>query len=450
MEKHRNEKTESILQSPETESSSVRMILAGLYVTNYKVSKSTIDIYESMKELDELAKAAGGEVIGSIVQNRDTYDAAYYFGKGKAEEIRGYAENMQADMVVVNEELSGAQIRNLEEVIGCTVIDRTALILDIFAKRALSREGKLQVELAQHKYRLPRLTGQGTMLSRTGGGIGTRGPGEKKLETDKRHIRQRIDDIRRELKEIAKNREVQRVQRLKSNLPIVALVGYTNAGKSTILNELIRTHRDYSEDKAVFVKDMLFATLDVALRKAMLPCKQEYLITDTVGFVSELPHDLIEAFKATLEEVKYADALLHVVDASNENFKLQIDTTLKVLKELGVEDKPMLYVFNKADKVGYELDYKPKAPFVFISASKGYNMEIFIRTVEEMILSKRRKVTLQFPYTKGEIISNLHRKYHFEEEYLEDGVRVCATIDEEDYGRYREFIVDDDRQTDEK
>lgn len=440
MEK-RNEQTENMFRSQEQELHRERMILAGLYVTNYKVSRSTVDIYESMKELDELAKAAGGEVIGSIVQNRETYDAAYYFGKGKAEEIKVYAENMQADMIVVNEELSGAQIRNLEEIIGCTVIDRTALILDIFAKRALSREGKLQVELAQHKYRLPRLTGQGTVLSRTGGGIGTRGPGEKKLETDKRHIRQRIDDIRRELKEIAKNREVQRVQRLKSNLPIVALVGYTNAGKSTILNELIKTHRDYSEDKAVFVKDMLFATLDVSLRKATLPCKQEYLITDTVGFVSELPHDLIEAFKATLEEVKYADALVHVVDASNEHFKLQIDTTLKVLKELGVEDKPMLYVFNKADKVDYEMDYKPKAPYVFLSAVKGYNMETFIRTIEEMILSKRKKAVFLFPYTKGEIVSTLHQKYHFEEEYLENGVRIELSIDNEDYGRYREYLV---------
>lgn len=418
-----------------------KMILAGLNVTNRQKSGSSTNIYESMKELEELAAAAGGEVLGSIVQNKDSYDAAYYIGKGKAEEIKTYAENMGADIVVFNEELSGAQIRNLEELIGVSVIDRTALILDIFARRALSKEGKLQVELAQHKYRLPRLTGEGIAMSRTGGGIGTRGPGEKKLETDKRHIRERIDDIRRELKEISKNREIQRSQRLKSNLPIIALVGYTNAGKSTIMNELIKTHRDYSEDKAVFAKDMLFATLDVSLRKAVLPCKQEYLITDTVGFVSELPHDLIEAFKATLEEVKFADALVHVVDASNEHLQLQIETTLSVLRELGVEDKPMLYVFNKADKVSYELEYKPKDPFVFISAATGYNMEIFVGMIEKMILSRRKRVGLKIPYTKGEIVSLLHQKYHFEEEYREDGAYFEVDLDEVDYGRYHEYIA---------
>lgn len=418
-----------------------KMILAGLNVTNRQKSGSSTNIYESMKELEELAAAAGGEVLGSIVQNKDSYDAAYYIGKGKAEEIKTYAENMGADIVVFNEELSGAQIRNLEGLIGVSVIDRTALILDIFARRALSKEGKLQVELAQHKYRLPRLTGEGIAMSRTGGGIGTRGPGEKKLETDKRHIRERIDDIRRELKEISKNREIQRSQRLKSNLPIIALVGYTNAGKSTIMNELIKTHRDYSEDKAVFAKDMLFATLDVSLRKAVLPCKQEYLITDTVGFVSELPHDLIEAFKATLEEVKFADALVHVVDASNEHLQLQIETTLSVLRELGVEDKPMLYVFNKADKVSYELEYKPKDPFVFISAATGYNMEIFVGMIEKMILSRRKRVGLKIPYTKGEIVSLLHQKYHFEEEYREDGAYFEVDLDEVDYGRYHEYIA---------
>ena len=201
-------------------------------------------------------------------------------------------------------------------------------------------------------------------MSRIGGGIGTKGPGEKKLETDKRHIRERIYDIQRELKEIKKNREIQRSKRLKSNLPIVALVGYTNSGKSTLFNKLIQSHKEYSSDKDVFVKDMLFATLDVSLRKAILPSNKEYLITDTVGFVSDLPHYLVEAFKATLEEVSYADLLLHVVDSSNEHFNLQIDTTLGVLKEIGAADKPMIYVFNKADKVNYELDYKPKDEYV--------------------------------------------------------------------------------------
>ena len=350
---------------------------------------------------------------------------------------------MQANLIVFNEELSGAQIRNLEEIIGLDVIDRTALILDIFAKRALSREGKLQVELAQYKYRLPRLIGVGKEMSRLGGGIGTKGPGEKKLETDKRHIRERIYDIQRELKEIKKNRDIQRSKRLKSNLPIVALVGYTNSGKSTLLNKLIQSHKEYSSDKDVFVKDMLFATLDVSLRKAILPSNKEYLITDTVGFVSDLPHYLVEAFKATLEEVSYADLLLHVVDSSNEHFNLQIDTTLGVLKEIGAADKPMIYVFNKADKVNYELDYKPKDEYVFISAKTGYNNEQLLQKIESHINSNLKKVKLLIPFSNGEVINSLHKKYNFEENYSEEGILVQIDITEEDYGRYNKYIVEE-------
>lgn len=420
-----------------------RMILVGLNVTDYKKNTSSTKIEESMIELEELAKAAGGNVLGSIIQNRDNYDVAYYLGKGKAEEIKEYANNMQANLIVFNEELSGAQIRNLEEIIGLDVIDRTALILDIFAKRALSREGKLQVELAQYKYRLPRLIGVGKEMSRLGGGIGTKGPGEKKLETDKRHIRERIYDIQRELKEIKKNREIQRSKRLKSNLPIVALVGYTNSGKSTLLNKLIQSHKEYSSDKDVFVKDMLFATLDVSLRKAILPSNKEYLITDTVGFVSDLPHYLVEAFKATLEEVSYADLLLHVVDSSNEHFNLQIDTTLGVLKEIGAADKPMIYVFNKADKVNYELDYKPKDEYVFISAKTGYNNEQLLQKIESHINSNLKKVKLLIPFSNGEVINSLHKKYNFDENYSEEGILVQIDITEEDYGRYNKYIVEE-------
>lgn len=316
-----------------------KVILVGLNITTNIKKQSDIDIYDSMKELEELSEAAGTKVLASTIQNKDTYDAAYYIGKGKAEELAVLAQNMQADTIIFNEELSGVQIKNLEEIINTKVIDRTTLILDIFASRALSKEGKLQVELAQQKYRLPRLTGLGSEMSRLGAGIGTRGPGEKKLEIDKRHIRQRITDIQRELKEISKNRTVQRSSRAKSNMPLVALVGYTNSGKSTILNQIIKTHKDYDKEKEVYVQDMLFATLDVQLRKATLPSNSDYLITDTVGFVSQIPHDLVEAFKATLEEVKYADLLLHVVDLSNDKYKLQMDTTNKVLSEIGVDNK---------------------------------------------------------------------------------------------------------------
>ena len=321
-----------------------RALLIGLNITTNVKKIDDIDINESMEELKELAKAAGAEVVGSLIQNRPAIDAAYYVGKGKVEELRAYCEATDATMVIFNDELSGAHIRNLEEAVGRKVIDRTTLILDIFAQRALSKEGKLQVELAQLRYRMPRLYGMGGEMSRTGAGIGTRGPGEQKLEIDKRIILNKIADIRKELKEVSKNRETQRVQRMKSNIPIVALVGYTNAGKSTLLNELIKTHKDYEEEKEVFVKNMLFATLDVTLRKATLPNKRDFLVVDTVGFVSKLPHDLVNAFKATLEEVQYADLILHVIDATNSSYELQKQTTEAVFKDEEVGDTKTIIV----------------------------------------------------------------------------------------------------------
>lgn len=420
-----------------------KMILMGLNVTTYSKISNKFNLEESMEELEELAKAAGGDVIGVMIQNRETYDVAYYVGKGKAEEIREYKDKLGADMIVFNEELSGAQIRNLEELISTKVIDRTALILDIFAQRAISKEGRLQVELAQLKYRIPRLIGFGTEMSRTGAGIGTRGPGEKKLETDKRHIRRRIIEIKKELDEIKSNRAVQRSKRLKSNLPIVALVGYTNAGKSTILNELIKTHKEYEEDKKVFVKDMLFATLDTSLRKASLPSNKEYLVTDTVGFVSDLPHDLVDAFKSTLEEVVYADILLHVVDSSNDHFKLQIETTREVLSEIGAENKKTIYLFNKADKVNFEIPFVPQGEhYIFISAKSGYNMDVLLEEIEKSLKSNLVKVELKIPFDKGDIVSFLHKKYKFTEEYDENGFKISLEIDEEDFGRYKEYLND--------
>lgn len=394
-----------------------------------------------MKELEELAQAAGTKILGTTVQNKETYDAAYYIGKGKAEELAELAENMEADTIIFNEELSGVQIKNLEEITKAKVIDRTTLILDIFASRALSKEGKLQVELAQQKYRSARLIGLGSQLSRLGGGIGTRGPGEKKLEIDKRHIKQRIIDIQKELKEISKNRQTQRSSRAKSNLPLVALVGYTNSGKSTILNEIIKTHKDYDKEKEVYVQDMLFATLDVQLRKATLPSNSDYLITDTVGFVSQIPHDLIEAFKATLEEVKYADLLLHVVDLSNDKYKLQMDTTNKVLSEIGVDNKKVLYVFNKADKVNYEANISVNEPFIMISATKRYNIDKLYEMIEQMLSKSKKKVELLIPYSNSDIINKLHDKYNFEEIYEENGTRLKVSLEEEEYGRYKNFIT---------
>ena len=420
-----------------------KALLVGLNITSTARRTDDIDINESMEELKELTKAAGAEVVGSITQNRQSRDAAYYIGKGKVEELRAYCESLDATMVIFNDELSGAHIRNIEEIVGIKVIDRTTLILDIFAQRALSKEGKLQVELAQLKYRLPRLYGMGGAMSRTGAGIGTRGPGEQKLEIDKRHILNKAADIRRELREVKKNRETQRVQRLKSNIPIVALVGYTNAGKSTLLNELIKTHKDYDVEKEVMAKDMLFATLDVTLRKALLPNKKEFLVVDTVGFVSKLPHDLVEAFKATLEEVQYADLILHVIDATNSSFELQKNTTESVLKELGADNKHTILVYNKIDRLDLDIYPKNTDDVIYISAKKGINMEKLLYMIQEALMENTYPVTLLLPYDKGHIFSKIKDKYNVENfEYGEIGITVDVNLVEEDYNIYKDYILE--------
>ncbi len=465
-----------------------RALLIGLNITTNVKKIDDIDINESMEELKELTKAAGAEVVGSLIQNRPAIDAAHYVGKGKVEELRAYCEATDATMVIFNDELSGAHIRNLEEAVGRKVIDRTTLILDIFAQRALSKEGKLQVELAQLRYRMPRLYGMGGEMSRTGAGIGTRGPGEQKLEIDKRIILNKIADIRRELKEVSKNRETQRVQRMKSNMPIVALVeqkleidkriilnkiadirrelkevsknretqrvqrmksnmpivalvGYTNAGKSTLLNELIKTHKDYEEEKEVFVKNMLFATLDVTLRKATLPNKRDFLVVDTVGFVSKLPHDLVDAFKATLEEVQYADLILHVIDATNSSYELQKQTTESVLKDLEVDDKKTIIVYNKVDKLELDIYPKNQKDKVYISAKKGINMDKLLKLIEEALMKDTYKVNLILPYERGDIFSKIKDKYNVNNfNYEENGISVDVNLDEEDYNIYKDYI----------
>ena len=420
-----------------------KALLVGLNITSTARRIDDIDINESMAELKELVKAAGAEVVGSLIQNKQTRDAAYYIGKGKVEEIKAYCESLEATMVVFNDELSGAHIRNIEEAVGVKVIDRTTLILDIFAQRALSKEGKLQVELAQLKYRLPRLTGMGGQLSRTGAGIGARGPGEQKLELDKRNILNKAADIRRELREVKKNRETQRVQRIKSNIPIVAIVGYTNAGKSTLLNELIKTHKDYIQEKEVMAKDMLFATLDVTLRKALLPNKKEFLVVDTVGFVSKLPHDLVEAFKATLEEVQYADLILHVIDATNSSYELQKKTTESVLKELGADNKKTILVYNKIDRLEIDIYPKNSDDVIYISAKKGINMDELLELIQDTIMENTYPVSLLLPYDRGDVFSKLKGKYNIEEfEYVENGITLNANLEEEDYNIYKEYILE--------
>jgi GTP-binding protein HflX len=420
-----------------------KALLVGLNLTTNLKRSDDIDINDSMKELEELAKAAGAEVVGSLIQNKQSIDAAFYMGKGKIEEIAAYSKSLDATVIIFNDELSGSQIRNIEDTVGVKIIDRTTLILDIFAQRAMSKEGKLQVELAQLRYRLPRLYGMGGQMSRTGAGIGTRGPGEQKLEVDKRHILNRQSDIRKELKLVRKNRETQRIQRKKSKTPIVALVGYTNAGKSTLLNELIKTHKDYHQDKEVFQKNMLFATLDVTLRKASLPNKKEFLVVDTVGFVSKLPHDLIEAFKATLEEVQYADLILHVIDATNESFEIQQKTTDKVLKELDIQDKKQILVYNKVDKL--ELDIYPKnhPDVVYISARQGINMDKLMNMIEEALMDDMYEVNLLLPYDKANIFSELKNKYTIDDfEYVDSGIEVNVSLNEKDFNTYQSYILE--------
>lgn len=418
-----------------------KALCVGLNITSTNKRTDNISIDESMEELKELVRAAGAEVVGELIQNRSSIDTATYLGSGKIEEIRNYAEGLNATMVVFNDELSGAQIKNIENIVGKKIIDRTMIILDIFAQRARSKEGKLQVELAQLRYRLPRLYGMGGQMSRTGAGIGTRGPGEQKLEKDKRHILNRAAVIRRELKEVAKNRDIQRVQRQKNDVPIVALVGYTNAGKSTILNEIIKSHPDYESEKEVFVKDMLFATLDVTLRKALLPNKKEILVVDTVGFVSKLPHDLINAFKSTLEEVRYADLILHVIDATNDNSDIQKLTTESVLKDLGVEDKKTITVYNKIDKLDLDIYPKNQEDLVYVSAKKNVNMDKLMNQIQDMLMEDMYKVNLLIPFNRGDVFSSIKDKYVIDSfEYTNEGVDLIVSLNEMDYNIYKEYI----------
>lgn len=405
-------------------------ILVGLQINE--------DITYSMEELKGLAEAAGVEVLGTMIQNLERPNSSTFIGKGKVEEVAEMCRNMQADTVIFNDELSGMQLRNLEAALDVKVIDRTILILDIFAARAVSREGKLQVELAQLQYRMPRLLGFGKSLSRLGGGIGTRGPGEKKLETDRRHIQRRMDDIKSEIVEIKGNRNVQRAKREKSGLPIVALVGYTNAGKSAIMNRLLEeTER---EEKIVFEKDMLFATLDTAQRRVRLDNNYEFILIDTVGFVSKLPHSLVNAFKATLEEVNYADLLLHVIDSSFEANEFHIDVTNKVLNEIGAGNKEKILVFNKIDLIENKESPISTKENICISAKRGDNFDQVINVIKKKLFSNRIITKLLIPYDRGDICSYLCEKSKvISTDYVELGTLMEVELTEADYNRLKEY-----------
>lgn len=406
------------------------------------------DISYSMEELAGLAEADGITVAGQMIQSLERPNTATLIGKGKVEELAELCRNMEADMVIFNDELSGVQLRNLEEALEVRVIDRTILILDIFADRAVSREGKLQVELAQLQYRMPRLTGFGRSLSRLGGGIGTRGPGEKKLETDRRHIAGRIDDIKAELARIGKTRQVQRSGREKSQIPVVALMGYTNSGKSAIMNRLLQLSE--REDKTVSSQNMLFATLDTQHRKITLEQGSEFILIDTVGFVSRLPHSLVEAFKSTLEEVRYADLLIHVVDSSYENRDFYMEVTNKVIEQIGAGDKDQIVAYNKMDIAkSVPLDVSGHEA-VYLSAKTGENINVLVEKIREKIFGGRVEMTLLIPYQRGDITSYLCENAQiFSMEYEEEGTLLHGKLEREDALRYGSFAVDPGEKSEE-
>ena len=389
--------------------------------------------YDTLEELNELAKTAGALVVGKVRVRRRTIDNATYVGSGKANELSLMGSELEADLFIFDDELSAIQLRTLEETLGARVIDRTTLILDIFASRATSREGKLQVELAQMRYRLPRLIGQGQVLSRLGGGIGTRGPGEKKLEIDRRRIRRRVFELETELSEIEKQRGLRRESRKANRIPLVALVGYTNAGKSTMLNALT--------DSNVLAEDKLFATLDPVVRKITLSGGTEALLSDTVGFINKLPHDLVEAFKSTLEEVSNSDLILQVVDISCPYHEKQMRVVDGVLESLHAADIPRIIVFNKADAVPSRDLPAESESRLNVSALRGTGIEKLLSAVELKLNSARTEVDILVPYSKYEAVSMIRdRGMLLSEEHTETGTHIRALLDAESIGQLRKIL----------
>lgn len=411
-----------------------RVITAGLHTGSRDYLNDTTE--ESMRELEELVETAGGEVVCELVQNRPAPDSATYLGGGKLEELKNAVDTLEAELVVFDDELSPVQLRNISEYLGVRVLDRSMLILDIFAMRARSGEGKLQVELAQLKYQLPRLRGMGLELSRMGAGIGTRGPGETKLETDRRHIRTRIAALESEIKEIKKHRGLLRSRRQKDGVITAALVGYTNAGKSTLLNRLT--------DAGVFAEDKLFATLDTTSRAITLSDNRRIVLIDTVGFIRKLPHYLIEAFKSTLEEATEADFLLHVIDVSGEETENHIRVVRNVLDEIGAGGKPVINVYNKCDLNSAYIPggYDTAAKKVFISAKTGKGINELMEAIAETAPGKKREYKLLVPYSDGDILNILHTEEKvISENYTADGVEIDVLLDDIAYIKLKKYII---------
>lgn len=408
-----------------------RAVLVGLHADCF--SKEETATNATLDELEALLETAGGQCTAKVLQNRRTPDSRTFIGAGKAAEIRQLAENTEANMAIFDNTLSPSQIRVLEEILGVTVLDRSALILDIFAQLAKTAEGRLQVELAQYQYLLPRLSGMGTSLSRQGGGIGTRGPGETQLETDRRHIRSRIAKLEEELTQVRQVRAVQRRQRIKNSVPVVALVGYTNAGKSTLLNRLTGA--------GIPANNRLFDTLDTTSRQWTVSETLSVILSDTVGFIAKLPHHLVDAFRATLEELSFADLLIHVIDASDPERDSHIAVVDKLVEQLAKPGVPIIQCFNKADLVPPE-ELPVGSNRVAISAKAGSGLPALLDLVEENLNRGQRRGILLFPYAQGGLLEQLHREAQvLSVEYTPDGIQVEAVCGPILYGRLKEFIV---------
>ncbi|WP_088362709.1 GTPase HflX [Bacillus cereus] len=413
-----------------------RAVLVGVNVGNED------DFAYSMEELTNLAEACDVEVIGQVTQNLQRVNPSHYIGKGKIEEVAAYVQEIDANMVIFNDELSPSQIRNLEEDLDCKVIDRTILILDIFAQRAKTKEAQLQVEVAHLQYMMPRLIGLRESLGRQSGGVGTKnkGVGEKKLELDRRKIEEQISVLNKELEALVAQRQTQRKQRKKNEIPVVALVGYTNAGKSTTMNAMLEIYNG-TEEKQVFEKDMLFATLETSVRNIDLPDNKSFLLTDTVGFVSKLPHHLVKAFRSTLEEVAEADLLIHVVDYANPNYEQLIDITNETLKKIGVENIPTIYAYNKSDMVDVEIP-KVQEDRVYLSAKKHVGIEELVEMIRSHIYKEYTKCEMLIPYDQGQVVSYFNNHAHvLSTSYENEGTKLQIECKTSDYEKYKHFAI---------
>ena len=408
-----------------------RAVLVGLNADCFRADQTATD--ETLEELEALLETAGGFCTGKILQNRHAPDAHSFIGEGKAQEVRMLVEFTEATMVVFDNELSPGHIRALEEILGVTVLDRSALILDIFAQRAKTREGRLQVELAQYKYLLPRLSGMGKSLSRQGGGIGTRGPGETKLESDRRHIRERIARLQNELEQVRQVRGVQRERRMKNSVPVVAIVGYTNAGKSTLLNRL--TGAD------IPANNRLFDTLDTTSRQLHVSDNLDVILSDTVGFIAKLPHHLVDAFRATLEELEYADLLLHVIDSADPDREDHIRVVDSLIEKLAKPGTKVLRCYNKADLVAAE-DIPIGEDVVKISAATGAGMEELLKAIESALGHSRHHVQVTLPYSMGGMVDTLHSGAQvLNVDYTGEGIVVETVLDSILYGKLKQYIT---------